>query len=490
VNRIERLFEDYLQQARAVVARVEEVRDVQGRFMAVGTSVQHQVSEGIHSLARTDLIEAQQSAVRAIHVSLVAVLMLLVIGIVIGAATAIPAGRSIVRAEARILEQHEQLRERMEELAEAHQRKDEFLGVLGHELRNPLAPLSNALHVLERQDGALPADVRDAHRMMKRQVRSMTRLVDDLLDVSRINQGKITLRREPVDLSLVCSQVVEDLGPLAIERRHRLEVSLPERGPGVNADPTRLAQIVANLLFNAVKYTPEGGWIRLEVESRDGQAEIRVSDNGIGLSTETRARMFEPFVQGDDALTRRHGGLGIGLSLVQRLVELHGGTIEAESGGQGEGSTFTVRLPALDTVPPRPPASAPAGPAAPPGTNASQRVLVVDDNRDAAQTLGALLEVWGHQARIVNNGEAALTAAAAEPPDVVLLDIGLPGMDGYEVGERLRQQRGTGGALLIALTGFGQESDRRRALAAGFDEHMTKPVDPEALKRLLARPRD
>ncbi len=481
-ERAGRAFEEFVLQGRQVLDRVNELHDTETRFTKRGAAVERLVSEGIHSLARTDLVEAQQSARRALHTSLIAVLVLLVAGIVIGSATALPTGRSIVRAEVRIRDQAEQLQLRMDDLALAHQRKDEFLGVLGHELRNPLAPLSNALHVLTAHDARLPSEVRDAHDMMRRQVRNMTRLVDDLLDVSRISEGKITLRREAVDLGAVSADVAEDLRPAADARRHRLERAAPPHGPWVHADPTRLAQIVSNLLLNAVKYTPEGGVIRVEVDSKNGEALLRVRDNGVGIAPEMRSRIFDPFVQGDAAAPQQ-GGLGIGLTLVRRLVELHEGRIEVASPGPGRGSTFTVRLPALERPPVAPPPAASRTPAP------RRRVLVVDDNRDAAETLAALLELWGHRVRVVHDGPAALEATALDPPEIVLLDIGLPGMDGYAVAARLREQAATRTARIVALTGFGQETDRHTALTAGFDDHMTKPVNPEALRDLLGRSR-
>jgi CheY-like chemotaxis protein len=274
--------------------------------------------------------------------------------------------------------------------------------------------------------------------------------------------------------------VAEDLRPAASARHHRLERVSPTRGPWVHADPTRLAQIVSNLLLNAVKYTPEGGLIRLEVESCDGEAVLRVHDSGVGIAPEMRSRIFDPFVQGDASLAPQ-GGLGIGLTLVRRLVELHSGRIEVDSPGPGRGSTFTVRLPALARAPAPPP------PATSRATTPPRRVLVVDDNRDAADTLAKLLELWGHQVRVVHDGPAALEAAALDPPEIVLLDIGLPGMDGYDVVARLREHPATRASRIVALTGFGQEADRRTALAAGFDDHMAKPVNPEALRELLGR---
>lgn len=469
---VESAFGPFTAEARDVMAIADDARGVYDHFIRSGAVVERLVDEGIRSLARTDLLEAQQSARRAIRTSLIAVLLLLVAGILIGTGTAIPTGRSIVRAD-------QDLRERMRELADAHQRKDEFLGVLGHELRNPLAPLSNALNALETRGSEVPEDVKATHLMMMRQVRSMSRLVDELLDVSRINQGKITLRREPVDVAKVAAETADDLGPQLQAHRHQLKTLRPARPAWVHADPTRLAQVASNLLQNAIKYTPDGGRIVLEVESVNGQVVLRVSDNGIGISPEMLPLVFEPFIQGDHSPTRAQGGLGIGLTLVNRLVELHGGHTTVESPGLGRGSTFTVRIPAA------PAPQAPAAPRPAPAPAALRRILVVDDNHDSADSMAALLRLWGHEVEVAHDGPSALTAAAALRPSLAFLDIGLPGMDGYELARRLREQPNTGDLTLIALTGLGREEDRRRALEAGFDRHLTKPVNPETLQTIV-----
>src|SRR5262245_38368210 len=470
---VETAFGALAAEAGATLDAADLTRGLFEQFAGSGTEVGELVDESIHSLARTDLIEAQRQARRAIRTSLIAVLLLLVAGIVIGSGTAIPTGRSIVRAD-------QNLRERMRELADAHQRKDEFLGVLGHELRNPLAPLSNALNALEARGDDVPEDVRNSHLMMMRQVRSMKRLVDELLDVSRINQGKITLRREPVDMAKVVVETADDLGPQLDAHHHKLKVTRPTRPAWVYADPTRLAQVTANLLQNAIKYTPDGGRIGLEVETRDGQVVLRVSDNGIGIPAEMLPLVFEPFVQGDHSTARTDGGLGIGLTLVNRLVELHGGRTTVESPGPGRGSPSTVRLP----VAPAPYKTAPARPAQ--TATVSRRILVVDDNRDSAESMAALLELWGHKVVVAHDGPTALAATAKHDPDLAFLDIGLPGMDGYEVARHLRTQQGGAGRILIALTGLGREEDRRRALEAGFDRHLTKPVNPETLQGIVS----
>jgi signal transduction histidine kinase/CheY-like chemotaxis protein len=474
VDRLAGTFPGYVDEARTTMERRAAVRDRWVRFARTGAQVERLVDEGIRSLARTDLIEAQRSARIAIRTSLIAVLVLLVAGILIGSGTAIPTARSIVRAEST-------LRSHMQDLSAAHERKDEFIGVLGHELRNPLAPLSNALHVLDGHAAEVPEEVRNVHAMMKRQVRSMTRLVDDLLDVSRINQGKITLRRETVDLAAIAAETVEDLRPLAEAHSHRLRLVLPSGPLWLDADPTRLAQVTANLVHNAIRYTPDGGRITLEVRRTGDEAVLEVVDNGIGISSEMLPHVFEPFRQAEHPLTGIGGGLGIGLALVRRLVELHGGTTVAESAGPRRGSRFTVRLPALAVAPPQ--ALVRRRDSQPPR---GRRVLVVDDNLDTADTMAALLRLWGHEVEVAHDGPTALAMAKSGRPELMFLDIGLPGMDGYQVAEGIRRDLSDRRMILIALTGLGQAEDRQRALDAGFDRHLTKPVSPETLKELLA----
>ena len=474
VDHLASLFPGYVAEARTTMDRRAAVRDRWIRFTRTGLEVERLVDEGIRSLARTDLIEAQRSARIAIRTSLIAVLILLVAGIVIGSATAIPTARSIVRAEST-------LRAHMQDLSAAHERKDEFIGVLGHELRNPLAPLSNALHVLDAHAAEVPDSVRSVHTMMKRQVRSMTRLVDDLLDVSRINQGKITLRRETVDFAAIAAETVEDLRPLAEAHGHRLRLGLPPGPLWLDGDPTRLAQVTANLLHNAIRYTPDGGRITLEVRRSGDQALLEVADNGIGIAPEMLPHVFEPFRQAEHPLTNVSGGLGIGLALVRRLVELHGGIATAESAGPRRGSRFTVRLPALAGAPPQ--ALVRRRENQPPR---GRRVLVVDDNHDTAESMAALLRLWGHEVEVAHDGPTALAMAKSAQPELAFLDIGLPGMDGYQVAEGIRRDLSDRRMVLIALTGLGQAEDRMRALASGFDRHLTKPVSPETLKELLA----
>jgi PAS domain S-box-containing protein len=374
-------------------------------------------------------------------------------------------------------------RKRAEEaLRLADRRKDEFLAMLAHELRNPLAPIRNAAQVI-RLVGTADPNVQRATELVERQVQHMTRLVDDLLDVSRITSGKIKLQKEPVELAAVVGRAVETARPLIEARRHELAVTLPREAVPLEADPTRLAQVIANLLTNAAKYTEEGGHVRLTVEREGGTAVVRVRDDGVGIPSEMLSSVFTLFTQVDRTLARSEGGLGIGLTLVKSLTELHGGTVEARSEGPGTGSEFIVRLPVART--PQAPDAGPADPAGA-GRPPPRRVLVVDDNVDAAESLAMLLRVGRHDVRTAHDGATALQLAGAFRPEVVLLDIGLPRMDGYQVARRLREQEGMGGAVLVALTGYGQDEDRRRSQEAGFDRHLVKPADPTALNDILA----
>ncbi|MFN3653269.1 MAG: ATP-binding protein [Armatimonadota bacterium] len=367
----------------------------------------------------------------------------------------------------------------LREARDADRRKNEFLAMLGHELRNPLAPVLSALEVMRSLGTSDPALSR-AREVIERQVHSLTRLVDDLLDVSRITRGKIELRKASVELVQVIRHAVETSQPLIQSRDHHLTLELPDEPLWLSADAARLEQILANLLNNAAKYTPDGGEICVIAKRVGGLAEVRIRDNGIGIPRELLPSIFEIFVQQERSLDRAQGGLGLGLALVKNLVQMHGGDVEARSEGRGRGSEFIVRLPMLPAVPeldamPLETLHRPKSPL---------RVLVVDDNRDAAVTMGDLLELWDHEVSLAFDGLTALERARELAPDVVLLDIGLPGMDGYEVARRLRSE-GYSEMLLIALTGYGQEEDRRRALEVGFDQHMTKPVDPDALKSAL-----
>jgi CheY-like chemotaxis protein len=375
------------------------------------------------------------------------------------------------------------LKEAEEALQEADRRKDEFLAVLAHELRNPLAPIRNSVELLRRADGN-PDLIGQSSRIMERQVAQMVRLVDDLLDISRITRGKIQLRKERVELSAAVQSAVEECRPLIGAQSHELTVTLPPEAIHLDADATRLAQVISNLLNNAVRYTEKGGHIWLTAERQGNEAVVSVRDTGIGISAEHLPRLFEMFSQAAPALERSQGGLGIGLALVRGLVELHGGTVEARSGGTGMGSEFIVRLPVVDVSV----RHEPQDPAEDHGVanGCKRRILAVDDNRDAADSLAVLLRMMGHEARTAYDGLEAVQAAATFQPEVVLLDIGLPKMNGYEAARHIRQQPWGKGMALVALTGWGQEQDKRRALAAGFDHHLTKPVEAVALEEPLA----
>ena len=373
-------------------------------------------------------------------------------------------------------------------LHESERRFREFLGMLAHELRNPLAPIRNALQIMRLTASLGPQSpeseaVLSASEMMERQIGQMVRLVDDLLDVSRISRGKIELRRGRVELASVVSQAVEGAHPVCKSRRQELTVTLPPKPIFLDVDPTRLAQVLGNLLNNACKFTDKGGRISLTAEREGEQAVIRVRDNGIGIAAAEISRIFGMFVQIDTSLERSTSGLGIGLSLVKTLVEMHGGTVEAHSAGVGQGSEFVVRLPisvAMDKPPaPQPTVSKPTPPSA-------RRILVVDDNRDSAETLGLLLDMKGNHTQIAHDGLEAVAAAAAFKPDVVLLDIGLPELNGYEAAQRIRELPGGKTMILIALTGWGQEEDHQKSRDAGFDGHLVKPLDLDALMKMLA----
>ena len=368
------------------------------------------------------------------------------------------------------------------DLLEADRRKNEFLAMLAHELRNPLAPIRNALHIMRMTAGDERA-VQTAAAMMERQVGQMVRLVDDLLDASRVSRGRIVLRKERIELAAAVNHAVEASRPLCESMSHRLELELPPRPIWVDADPTRLAQVVGNLLNNACKFTERGGCIRLSVEQDGKQAVIRVRDNGVGIAADELVRVFDLFVQVDTSLGRSVSGLGIGLTLVKSLVEVHGGSVHVLSAGIGQGSEFVVSLPMLaETL-----AAQLTEPVAGTPTIASARsILVVDDNRDAALSLATVLQLSGYTTHVAYDGAEAVQVAAAVRPDVMLLDIGLPKLDGYEVARKIRAQPWGEAMVLVALTGWGQEEDRRKSSEAGFDGHLVKPVDLDALMKLLA----
>jgi PAS domain S-box-containing protein len=382
--------------------------------------------------------------------------------------------------ERRLLQ--ENLRKLAADLSEVDRRKNQFLATLAHELRNPLAPLSNMLQVLKRTGERGPA-FPQALAIMERQLGQLVRLVDDLLDLSRITHDRLELRKSRVELGALVHQAAEATRPLADSARHTLRVVDPPGPIYLEADPARLAQVFGNLLNNSAKYTGPGGTIQVQTERHGDEAVVTVEDNGSGIPPEKLESIFEMFTQVDQSLERRQGGLGIGLTLVRRLVQMHGGSVEASSDGDGQGSRFVVRLPVLEA---RAAAGAPPAPSeAPPR---ARRILVVDDNEDSATSLAMLLEIAGNKTFIAHDGTAAFAAVERHRPEVVLLDIGLPGLNGYEVCRRIREQPWGRDMVLIALTGWGQDEDRRQSREAGFDGHLVKPVNYTALMELLANP--
>ncbi|MDB5345204.1 MAG: cheBR, two-component system, chemotaxis family, CheB/CheR fusion protein [Schlesneria sp.] len=370
--------------------------------------------------------------------------------------------------------------------AEAQNRlKDEFLAMLAHELRNPLAPIRNSFYILQHRFKGDPL-VDQALEMSDRQISQMSRLLDDLLDIARINRGKIQLRKELLIIQDVIRRAVESSQYLIESRAHQLEVSLPDEPIYLVADPARLEQVFCNLLNNAAKYTDTGGRIQIAAASDEGFVSVKVSDTGVGISPELLQRVFDLFTQADRSIDRSQGGLGIGLSLVKNLVNLHSGTVEAISAGEGTGSTFVVRLPRVESET-RSDASATAHGKSEDQKKQSKAVLVVDDNRDAALTLSMLLNAAGHEVDVAYDGQEALAMAADRRPDLVLLDIGLPHMDGYEVARRLRQDLKLTDIMIVAVTGYGQDEDRRRSAEAGFDLHYIKPINPRDLDELMKK---
>jgi PAS domain S-box-containing protein len=390
---------------------------------------------------------------------------------------ALAAQASIALQNARLYEAEQRARASAEQTS---QEKDHFLAMLGHELRNPLAAVRNALSAAQLD----PSRVERALAIASHGAEQLNRLVDDLLDVSRVTQGRLTLRREAVDLAVVVRQAVDAARALFDEHGVTPVVRVPADPCLVDGDPTRLEQVVGNLLTNAAKYSETGGQVLVAVEAAGDAALVRVSDAGIGIAPELLPRIFDLFVQGSQTLDRSRGGLGIGLRLVRQLVEMHGGSVTARSAGVGRGAEFVVRLP-RHVAAPVPPVAAPPAPVASPAPTAA-RVLIVEDNAGTAESLRMLLEVFGFEVRAVGDGPAALAAVRAQAPDVMLVDIGLPGMDGYELARRIRADAAANGITLVALTGYGQEEDRRDAIAAGFDHHLVKPVDVEQVRRLLA----
>lgn len=381
-------------------------------------------------------------------------------------------------------EQHENAERRKieDELRLADRRKDEFLATLAHELRNPLAPIRNSLHIL-RVAGPDSCGVTQIYEMMERQVDLLIRLVDDLMEVSRITRGKIELRKEPIELSAVIRTAVETSRPMIDHAYHQLAIVIPPEPLTLEADPVRLAQVISNLLNNAAKYTENHGQIWLSVRRDETNVIISVKDNGVGISSEVLPRVFDLFAQGDQAYSRAQGGLGIGLTLARTLIQLHGGQLDARSDGIGRGSEFVIRLPLEDwqwhslnhvlqnQEEPR---------------LQSRQILVVDDNRDAAESLTRILRYLGMDVRLAGSGPEALACMEEFEPSIVLLDIGMPGMDGIELAKRIRGSCFLKNVVLVALTGWGQEEDRLRTRQAGFDYHLVKPVEPKILSTLLA----
>ncbi len=378
-------------------------------------------------------------------------------------------------------------RKRMEEaLKEADQRKDQFLAMLAHELRNPLAPIANAVQIMKVQ-GLNGPNFEWSVKVIEDQIKHMSRMVDDLLDVSRITRGKVVLQKEPVELQAVVDLAVEASRPLIEDYHHHLTVTLPDHPVLLEVDPARMAQVLSNLLNNAAKYTDEGGEIALIAEREGREVAIHVRDNGTGIAPELLPHIFDMFTQADQTLSRSRGGLGIGLTLVRSLVEMHDGRVTARSAGPGLGSEFTVRLPVSPDAPAEPPADGPAGDESIPRLP-RRRILVVDDNRSNATSLGVLLRALGQEVEMAYDGPAALELVRRRRPDLVLLDIGLPGMDGYEVARRCREDEGTRRIMLVAMTGYGKEEDRRRSQEAGFNVHLVKPVNLEDLQMILNQP--
>jgi len=402
----------------------------------------------------------------------------------IGAARAELAGSSETITLARSINRMlDGLHRQQARLEREHQRKDEFLAMLAHELRNPLAPISSAAQLLRVLFADVPR-IRDVSGVISRQVAHMTHLVDDLLDVSRVTRGLVTINQTTMELGAVLREAAEQIKPVIDARKHSLTLEIAPEALTVCGDRTRLVQVAANLLNNAAKYTPDGGVLHVSLARHDGMAVLQVRDNGIGIGADLLPVVFDLFTQAERTPDRAQGGLGLGLALVKKLVELHGGAVEAHSAGQGQGSTFTVRLPLLAAS-----GSAVAAPAAAaaPASLGPLRILVVDDNVDAAQTLGMLLETAGHKVTVEHSAQGALARAGEGRFDIILLDIGLPDMSGHELAGALQQLPNCAGCALVAVSGYGQEQDRRLSREAGFDAHLVKPVPPDLLADTIAR---
>ena len=394
---------------------------------------------------------------------------------------------SAVQAALRARHRQYEVRDLLDRLQETDRRKDEFLAMLGHELRNPLGVLRTALELMEI-GGDTEATRRRQLDRIDHQITHLTRMVDDLLDLSRVSRGKISLQCRRIDLRVVIEQAIDSCMDVLADRRDDLTIELPDAPIWIEGDPTRLEQVVCNLLKNAAKFTPRGKRIELEVRTRHGEAEIEVSDDGVGIDPMDLEGIFDSFTQAEKTLARSTGGLGLGLALTRQLVELHGGSVVARSEGLEKGSTFVVTLPelpapeAVDEPTSEPVAAEPL----PEITDPQARVLVVEDLQHAREALGELLTLAGYEVALAPDGEEGLRSALEDPPDIALVDIGLPGLDGYEVARRIRKAP-LDGTYLVAMTGYGQDEDRDRALAAGFDRHLVKPVDPDALMELLRK---
>ena len=365
-------------------------------------------------------------------------------------------------------------------LLDADRRKDEFLATLAHELRNPLAPMRNAVQIM-RLAGADAVRLEPAVGMMERQLKQLVRLVDDLLDIARISRGALHLQRERTDLNRVVAGAMEISRPLIDAKGHSVLVRQPDEPVPVDADPTRLTQIASNLLNNAARYTPAGGTIRVSVERERSEAVLTIEDNGVGIPAESLGRVFDMFTRGDTTAPMSDGGLGVGLALVRALTELHGGRVEAASDGEGRGASFTVHLPVLSGSP-----AADERSERRPREISSRRVLIADDNVDAGSSLSVLLELQGHQARIARDGDQAVRIAEEFRPDLILMDLGMPNVDGFEATRRIRRFDWGRTMRIVALTGWGQEGDREHSRAAGCDGHLVKPVEPADLTQLLS----
>ena len=390
---------------------------------------------------------------------------------------------SVVHAALAARRRQYEVRDLLGRLERAIEQRDEFLAMLGHELRNPLTAILNSIQYLRMASGP-SANPGSAHEIIERQSLHLARLMDDLLDVSRVTSGKVTLQRSPLDLCEVARKCLETLEPLIKSHGHDLEASLGDRPLGVDGDPVRIEQMLSNLLTNAIKYTPRGGRIQVQARAEDGWGVLSVKDTGVGIDAETLPHIFDLSAQGPATLERSQGGLGIGLTLVKRLVEMHGGSVRAKSEGLGCGSEFALRFPLLRELARAAPASRGPSSAAKP-KKGGRKILIIEDNEDNRNTLRALLASLGHDVDVAQDGMLGIERARAFQPEVALIDIGLPGLNGYRVAETLRTEPWADRMVLIALTGYGQSEDRRRAFEAGFDAHLVKPVSFENLLGIL-----